>query len=136
MSRETVEDDNTNALVMKKEIQNTKRQISDQARASKRRVRGYQTRRATIVQSVGVLKSVRKPKKFDGSHRGFAFIEYTTQREATDAMEALGNAHLYGRKCVIERADEDETVNTMDDSNAAVFGESNVEKLRRKRKGK
>jgi hypothetical protein len=51
-------------------------------------------------------------------------------------MDALGNAHLYGRKCVIERADEDETVNTMDDSNtnAAVFGESNVEKLREKAK--
>ena len=84
----------------------------------------------------GVLKSVRVPKKFDGSHRGFAFIEYTTQREATDAMDAVGNAPLYGRKCVIERADEDETVNTMDDSNtnAAVFGESNVEKLREKAK--
>jgi len=37
---------------------------------------------------------------------------------------------------VIERADEDETVSTMDDSNtnAAVFGESNVEKLREKAK--
>ena len=83
----------------------------------------------------GTLKSVRVPKKFDGSHRGFAFIEYTTQREATDAMEALGNAHLYGRKCVIERADEDESA-LMDGSKDTnkVIGESNVEKLREKAK--
>ena len=136
MSRETVEDDNTNALAMKK-----KSKIPKGKSATKlvlRNVAFEATKRDVqlLFNPFGVLKSVRVPKKFDGSHRGFAFIEYTTQREATDAMEALGNAHLYGRKCVIERADEDETVNTMDDSNtnATVFGESNVEKLREKAK--
>ena len=136
MSRETVEDDNTNALMMKK-----KSKIPKGKSATKlvlRNVAFEATKRDVqlLFNPFGVLKSVRVPKKFDGSHRGFAFIEYTTQREATDAMDALGNAHLYGRKCVIERADEDETVNTMDDSNtnAAVFGESNVEKLREKAK--
>ena len=134
MSREAVEDDNTNALMMKK-----KSKIPKGKSATKlvlRNVAFEATKRDVqlLFNPFGVLKSVRVPKKFDGSHRGFAFIEYTTQREATDAMEALGNAHLYGRKCVIERADEDETVNTMDDSNAAVFGESNVEKLREKAK--
>ena len=136
MSREAVEDDNTNALMMKK-----KSKIPKGKSATKlvlRNVAFEATKRDVqlLFNPFGVLKSVRVPKKFDGSHRGFAFIEYTTQREATDAMDALGNAHLYGRKCVIERADEDETVNTMDDSNtnAAVFGESNVEKLREKAK--
>ncbi|CAL6333238.1 unnamed protein product [Bathycoccus prasinos] len=136
MSRETVEDDNTNALMMKK-----KSKIPKGKSATKlvlRNVAFEATKRDVqlLFNPFGVLKSVRVPKKFDGSHRGFAFIEYTTQKEATDAMDALGNAHLYGRKCVIERADEDETVNTMDDSNtnAAVFGESNVEKLREKAK--
>ena len=136
MSRETVEDDNTNALAIKK-----KSKIPKGKSATKlvlRNVAFEATKRDVqlLFNPFGVLKSVRVPKKFDGSHRGFAFIEYTTQREATDAMEALGNAHLYGRKCVIERADEDETVNTMDDSNtnATVFGESNVEKLREKAK--
>ena len=134
MSREAVEDDNTNALMMKK-----KSKIPKGKSATKlvlRNVAFEATKRDVqlLFNPFGVLKSVRVPKKFDGSHRGFAFIEYTTQREATDAMDALGNAHLYGRKCVIERADEDETVNTMDDSNTAVFGESNVEKLREKAK--
>ena len=79
----------------------------------------------------GTLKSVRVPKKFDGSHRGFAFIEFSTQREATDAMEALGNAHLYGRKCVIERAEEDDEDNDNDDG---VFAsrEGALKKLREK----
>jgi len=136
--RETVfeDDNNTNEKLAKK-----KSKIPKGRSATKlvlRNVAFEATKRdlQLLFNPFGVLKSVRVPKKFDGSHRGFAFIEYTTQREATDAMEALGNAHLYGRKCVIERADEDETVSTMDDSNtnAAVFGESNVEKLREKAK--
>jgi len=136
--RETVfeDDNNTNEKLAKK-----KSKIPKGKSATKlvlRNVAFEATKRdlQLLFNPFGVLKSVRVPKKFDGSHRGFAFIEYTTQREATDAMEALGNAHLYGRKCVIERADEDETVSTMDDSNtnAAVFGESNVEKLREKAK--
>ena len=138
MSRETVEDDNTNALAMKK-----KSKIPKGKSATKlvlRNVAFEATKRDVqlLFNPFGVLKSVRVPKKFDGSHRGFAFIEYTTQREATDAMDALGNAHLYGRKCVIERADEDETVNTMDDSNtnARSLANQTWRSCGRKRKGK
>ena len=35
----------------------------------------------------GHLKSCRLPKKFDGSHRGFAFIEFVTKQEAKNALE-------------------------------------------------
>lgn len=35
----------------------------------------------------GHLKSARLPKKFDGSHRGFAFVEFTTKQEAKNALE-------------------------------------------------
>jgi multiple RNA-binding domain-containing protein 1 len=130
---ETVDDDN--ALMKKKS------KIPKGKSATKlvlRNVAFEATKRdiQKLFNPFGTLKSVRVPKKFDGSHRGFAFIEYTTQREATDAMEALGSAHLYGRKCVIERADEDESA-MMDggkDSSNMVFGESNVEKLREKAK--
>jgi multiple RNA-binding domain-containing protein 1 len=37
----------------------------------------------------------------DGSHRGFAFVEYDSLEEAGLAKEALGSSHLYGRKLVI-----------------------------------
>jgi multiple RNA-binding domain-containing protein 1 len=56
----------------------------------------------------GQLKSVRIPKKFDGKHRGFAFVDYLTKQEATQAKEALGSTHLYGRHLVIEWAEVDE----------------------------
>eukprot|EP00963_Diacronema_lutheri_P014249 scaffold2858_cov659-Pavlova_lutheri.AAC.220 len=56
------------------------------------------------------VKSIRLPKKFDGGHRGFAFVEFSTKQEASTAMEALGRSHFYGRHLVIERAKEDDTL--------------------------
>ncbi len=59
----------------------------------------------------GQLKQVRLPKKFDGAHRGFAFIEFNTRSETQAAMDALKGTHLYGRHIIIERAaDEEEDV--------------------------
>ena len=54
--------------------------------------------------SFGAPRSVRLPKKFDGKHRGFAFVEFLTQAEARAAHAALGAVHLYGRRLVIEPA--------------------------------
>lgn len=42
---------------------------------------------AGLFAPFGHLKSCRLPKKFDGSHRGFAFVEYVTKQEARNAME-------------------------------------------------
>jgi multiple RNA-binding domain-containing protein 1 len=58
--------------------------------------------------SFGQLKKVRLPKKFDGSHRGFAFVEYLTGKEAAAAMKSLSRTHLYGRHLVLEWAANDE----------------------------
>jgi len=49
-----------------------------------------------------MIKGIRLPKKMDGQHRGFAFIEYETIEEAIQAYTVLANSHLYGRKLVIE----------------------------------
>ena len=37
----------------------------------------------------GKLQSVRIPRKFDGTHRGFGFVEFVTPQEAKAAVEAL-----------------------------------------------
>jgi multiple RNA-binding domain-containing protein 1 len=59
--------------------------------------------------SFGQLRKVRLPKKFDGTHRGFAFVEFMNSKEASAAFKSLSSTHLYGRHLVIERAvDEDE----------------------------
>ena len=52
----------------------------------------------------GQVKSVRLPLKFDGNHRGFAFVEMTTKTEAKAAFAAVGKTHLYGRRLVTEWA--------------------------------
>ena len=55
----------------------------------------------------GHVKSCRLPRKFDGSHRGFAFVDFSTRQEARAAVDAVGATHLYGRRLVIEWAEED-----------------------------
>lgn len=57
--------------------------------------------------SYGQLRSVRLPKKFDSSTRGFAFADFATAREAENALVALKDTHLLGRKLVLEFAAED-----------------------------
>ena len=51
------------------------------------------------------LKNVRVPKRYDGSARGFAFVEHERASDASSARRALGAAHLYGRHLVIDWAE-------------------------------
>ena len=39
--------------------------------------------------------------------RGFAFVDFATKQEARNAMEAVQGAHLYGRRLVLEWAEEE-----------------------------
>jgi multiple RNA-binding domain-containing protein 1 len=76
----------------------------------------FQASRTDILQlfgSFGQLKTVRLPKKFDGGHRGFAFVHFTAAKEAQNAMKTLANTHLYGRHLVIEWADDKEDIDTL-----------------------
>ena len=50
---------------------------------------------------------MRLPKKFGGPSRGFAFADFTTAKEAAQAMESLKDTHLLGRRLVIEYAAQD-----------------------------
>lgn len=55
-----------------------------------------------LFKHFGSIKNIRLPKKMNGQHRGFGFIEYDTAQEAALAKQALSSSHLYGRKLVIE----------------------------------
>ena len=57
----------------------------------------------------GQLKKLRLPRKFDGTHRGFCFVEYLTE-QAKSAKTALENTHFYGRHLVLEWAKADDTL--------------------------
>ncbi|TYZ68703.1 hypothetical protein PybrP1_005394 [[Pythium] brassicae (nom. inval.)] len=61
----------------------------------------------------GQLKRVRMPKKFDGKHRGFAFVEFLTEQEAQSAFAALASSHLYGRHLVLEWAEDADDIDTL-----------------------
>lgn len=69
----------------------------------------------TLIKSfTASLKRLRIPKKFDGSHRGFGFAEFTSHAEAKHLKETLAATHLYGRHLVIEWAKLDESENKRD----------------------
>lgn len=60
-----------------------------------------------LFSSFGNLKSVRVPKKFDKSARGFAFVEFLLPKEAETAMDQLQGVHLLGRRLVMQFAQEE-----------------------------
>ncbi|ORX45758.1 RNA-binding domain-containing protein [Piromyces finnis] len=63
-----------------------------------------------LFSTYGQIKSLRLPKKFDGSHRGFGFIDFLTKQEAKNVFENLTNTHLYGRHLVLEWAEDDDSI--------------------------
>ena len=58
----------------------------------------------SLFGTYGQLRSVRLPRKFDSSTRGFAFADFVTAKEAENAMDALRDTHLLGRRLVLEFA--------------------------------
>ncbi|CAI5993639.1 unnamed protein product [Closterium sp. NIES-64] len=84
----------------------------------------------------GQLKSMRLPRKFDGGHRGFAFVEFATKREAESAFDALKSTHLYGRHLVLERAKEGEGLDELRAKTAAQFLDGGAGGVRQKKRAK
>ena len=75
----------------------------------------------SLFGTYGQLRSVRVPKKLDSSTRGFAFAEFVTAREADNAMDALRDTHLLGRRLVLEFVAEE-----------ALDPEKEIEQMQRK----
>ncbi|KAM7206780.1 multiple RNA-binding domain containing protein [Rhypophila sp. PSN 637] len=62
----------------------------------------------TLFGTYGKLVALRIPKKFNQSSRGFAFAEFSTAKEALNAINSLKDTHLLGRRLVIDFAEADE----------------------------
>ncbi|KAK2960510.1 putative nucleotide/nucleic acid binding protein [Blattamonas nauphoetae] len=69
----------------------------------------------------GHVKSIRLPKKHDGSIRGFAFIEFATEEEAKKVVESFKSIHLYGKRLVLEWADDDKSVDEIREKTTELF---------------
>lgn len=61
-----------------------------------------------LFRPFGQVKSLRLPRKFDGTHRGFAFVEMLSKEQAKMAFQALSNTHFYGRHLVLEWTKDDQ----------------------------
>ncbi|RYO85221.1 hypothetical protein DL764_009206 [Monosporascus ibericus] len=75
----------------------------------------------TLFGTHGQLRAVRVPKKFNHTSKGYAFAEFTTPREALNAMNALEGTHLLGRRLVLQFAEEE-----------AIDPEEEIAKMQRK----
>lgn len=100
----------------------------------------FQASRTEILQlcgSFGHLKTVRLPKKYDGGHRGFAFVEFSSSQEALNAMKALASTHLYGRHLVLEWASDNNDIEVLRDKTkrdsevSGLLNSSSNKKIRR-----
>lgn len=93
----------------------------------------FEATRADLVNlftPFGEVKSCRLPRKFDGNHRGFAFLEFASKQEAKAAVAAVAGSHLYGRRLVIEWAEEDDSVDQIREKTSRKFdgGQSSKQK--------
>ena len=75
----------------------------------------------SLLGAYGELRSVRVPKKMDRGARGFAFADFTTPKEAQNAIDALRDTHLLGRRLVLDFAEEE-----------AEDAEAEIEKMQKK----
>ncbi|KAL3922959.1 MAG: hypothetical protein SGPRY_004375 [Prymnesium sp.] len=83
----------------------------------------------------GQLKQVRLPKKVEGSHRGFAFVEFGSKGEAVKAMSMLQSTHFYGRHLVLEYAKAEVSVEALRDKMRAQLAADAAAAGKEKRKG-
>ena len=83
----------------------------------------------------GQVKTVRLPLKMDGTHRGFAFIEFMSHDEAQKAFKELQNSHFYGRKIVIEWAQQEKTLDELRESTQRKAEAINIQTHKKQGKG-
>ena len=69
----------------------------------------------------GEVKSCRLPKKLNGQHRGFAFVDFASKQEAKTAVSSVAGMHLYGRRLVIEWSVEEEGMDSIREKTARKF---------------
>ena len=83
----------------------------------------------------GQVKNLRLPSKIDGSHRGFAFIEFMSHEEAQKAFKELQNTHFYGRKIIIEWAKQDNSIEEIREKTSKKANAINIKTHDTKMKG-
>ncbi|KAK8103861.1 Multiple RNA-binding domain-containing protein 1 [Apiospora kogelbergensis] len=84
----------------------------------------------SLFSSYGQLRAVRLPKNMNSRSRGYAFVEFTSPSEAQNAVAALQDTHLLGRRLVIQFAEADEIDPEMEIERMQKKVEGQVNKVR------
>ncbi|KAG2239680.1 hypothetical protein Bca52824_091519 [Brassica carinata] len=79
----------------------------------------------------GQIKGLRLPKRNIGQYAGFAFVEFMTKQEASNAKKALSSTHFYGRHLVIEWAKDDNSMEEKRRRSVAKYEENDTPKRRK-----
>ncbi|KAL7750012.1 Multiple RNA-binding domain-containing protein 1 [Sorochytrium milnesiophthora] len=79
------------------------------------------------------VKSLRIPRKVAGGHRGFAFVELMTKKDAENAHRMLQNTHLYGRHLVLEWAEDDTSVEHLREKTTREFATAQAPSHKRRK---
>jgi len=88
-----------------------------------------------LFKEYGQVKNLRLPTKIDGSHRGFAFIEFMSHEEAQKVFKELQNTHFYKRKLIIEWAKQDNTIEEIREKTSKKANAINIKTHSTKSKG-
>lgn len=69
----------------------------------------FQATKKELEELLGAIvrfKKVRLPSKPDGTGKGFAFVEFDSEEDCKNAFKELRNLHFYGKKLVLEFAQQ------------------------------
>ena len=61
-----------------------------------------------LFAAFGGCRMVRLPKRGDGRHKGYCFVEFATRSDAASARARATSLHLYGRPLAVEYAEAEE----------------------------
>lgn len=53
----------------------------------------------------GRIMSLRVPRNAQARSRGFAFVQYSSSKEASAAKQGLAHTHILGRHVIVEQAE-------------------------------
>eukprot|EP00794_Sanderia_malayensis_P013983 gene13983-15441_t len=122
------------SYLLRNQNENKRKSVSKKQKTSKILVRNipFEATKKEVQQlfgAFGEIKTLRLPKKMTGSHRGFAFVDFLTKQDAKRAFKALcQSTHLYGRRLVLEWAEEDDTVDSIRQRTAMHFHDEPAKK--------
>ncbi|KFK24909.1 hypothetical protein AALP_AA8G040800, partial [Arabis alpina] len=81
----------------------------------------------------GQVKGLRLPKRNISQFTGYAFVEFVTMQEATNAKKALSSTHFYGRRLVLEWANDDNSMKAIRARSGAKYMDQENNNLKKRK---